>query len=199
MKSVWMKALLFLVVFSLLCGGVYTLAVTGIAQVLFPGKANGSIVEVDGVKYGSSLLAQQFTKDEYLWGRIMLVDTATFTDGEGSPVMYAWASNKTPAGEELEQLVAERAQRVLKANPDRAGEAVPQDLVTVSGSGLDPHISPAAAEYQVPRIAKARGIGEDEVRTVIDRYSEGRLLGIFGEPTVNVLKVNLALDGILKD
>lgn len=95
-------------------------------------------------------------------------------------------------------MIAERVEKIRRANPDREGEAIPVDLVTSSGSGLDPHISPAAAEYQVPRIAKARGITEDELRAVIDRYTDGKFLGIFGEKRVNVLEVNLALDGILK-
>ena len=108
---------------------------------LFKDKANGSIIEVNGVKYGSALLAQQFTGDEYLWGRPMMLNTETFYDKDGKPLLYAGASNKTPAGEELEQMVKERTKQMQDAHPDKKGEPVPVDLVTVSGSGLDPHIS----------------------------------------------------------
>ena len=192
------SAVLAVVVFTVLTGFVYTLVVTGIGQLVFPHQANGSVIEVNGKTYGSELLAQQFTDEGYLWGRIMNLDTGSFTDEAGNPVMYAWASNLSPASEEYEALVAQRVAALRAANPDMDETAIPVDLVTCSGSGLDPEISPAAADYQVARIASARGISEDEVRTVIETYTTGRLLGIFGEPRVNVLKVNLALDGILE-
>lgn len=190
--------LVFFILLMVITGLVYPLVVTGISKVFFNDKATGSIIEIDGKKYGSSLLAQEFTSDDYLWGRIMNLDTGTYQNEEGETLAYSWASNKTPAGEELESMIAERVEKIRRANPDREGEAIPVDLVTSSGSGLDPHISPAAAEYQIPRIAKARGITEDELRAVIDRYTDGKFLGIFGEKRVNVLEVNLALDGILK-
>ena len=132
-----------------------------------------------------------------MWGRIMNVDTATFIGEDGEPLLYSWASNKSPAGEELEALVAERVKRLRAANPEQGDEPIPVDLVTCSGSGLDPDISPAAAEYQVQRIADARGIRPEDVQAVVDRYTTGRTFGLFGEPRVNVLKVNLALDGKL--
>lgn len=191
-------SLLFFLAFTIICGGIYTGICTGIAQLLFPDKANGSIIEVDGKTYGSALLAQEFAGDEYLWGRIMNVDTGTYTDDDGNPAMYSGPSNKTPAGEELEALVAERVAKIKASNPDMGDTPIPVDLVTASGSGLDPDISPAGAEYQVKRIAKARNMSEDDVRAVIDKYTTGRSFGVFGEPAVNVLKVNLALDGILK-
>ena len=133
-----------------------------------------------------------------MWGRIVMTDTSLVNDN-GETVLYAWASNKSPAGEEFETAVAERVAMIQEANPDADMEAIPVELVTSSGSGLDPHISPAAAEYQIPRIAKAKGMMEDEVRAVVDRYTDGKLFGILGEETVNVLKVNLALDGILTE
>ena len=192
------KAFICIIVFTVICGLVYPLVMTGISQVLFKDKANGSIIEVDGKKYGSVLLAQQFTGDEYLWGRIMNIDTETFTDDDGNALMYATPSNLSPASEEYEALVKERVERIRKTNPTVKEEAIPVDLVTCSGSGLDPHILVAAAQYQVERIAKARNLDTEEVEEIIDKYTKGRMLGIFGEEVVNVLEVNLALDGILE-
>lgn len=198
-KNVLSRAVVIFLIFTVLCGVVYTGVVTGIAQLIFPDKANGSIIEVDGKKYGSELLGQQFTDDTYMWGRIMNIDISTFTDENGKMLMYAGASNLSPASEEYADLVAKRVEELRAANPDMDETAIPVDLVTCSGSGLDPHISPAAAEYQVPRIANARGISEDEVRDVIEKCSSGKFLDVFGEETVNVLKTNLMLDGILEE
>ena len=127
----------------------------------------------------------------------MNMDVSTYTDKDGNVLMYASPSNLSPASEEYEALVAERVQKLREADPDMDETAVPVDLVTCSGSGLDPHISPAAAEYQVNRIAKANDMLADAVRNIIKQCTEGRFLGVFGEETVNVLKVNLMLDGIL--
>lgn len=198
MKHIFARAGGMLLAMTILCGLVYTVAVTGIGQLLFPKQANGSIIEADGKTYGSALLGQPFTDEGHLWGRIMNVDTTTFTDENGNPVLYAWASNLSPASEEYDALVSQRVDALRKANPDMAEAAIPVDLVTGSGSGLDPEISPAAAAYQVSRIAQARGMTEAEVQAVIDRYTTGRFLGIFGEARVNVLRVNLALDGIVE-
>lgn len=196
-KSVIPKMLGFFLILTLLCGIIFPLIITGISKVFFPKQASGSILTgEDGTKYGSALVGQQFTKNKYLWGRIMNVDTTTFTGENEEPLMYSWASNKTPAGEELETLIAERVDKIREAQPENAEQPIPQDLVTCSGSGLDPAISPAAAEFQVSRIARDRGISEDDVRAVIEKYTVKRTLGVFGEPTVNVLKVNLTLDGI---
>lgn len=197
-KKALPRALGLLVIFTVLCGLLYTLLVTGVGQLFFGQKANGSIITVDGKEYGSELLAQQYTDDTHLWGRIMILDTTTFTDENGKPLMYAKPSNLSPATEEYAKIVAERVEKIQKGHPDMAGAAIPVDLVTVSGSGLDPHISPAAAEYQVGRLARATGRSADEIRAIISKYTTGRFLGIFGEETVNVLQVNLALDGILK-
>ena len=199
MKQTVTRALGLVVVMTILCGFIYTLVCTGVNQLLFPHQANGSVIEINGKTYGSELLAQQFTQPEHLWGRPMSLDLTSFTDEDGNPVMYAWASNKSPAGEDEEAMVQERIDALLEADPSMAGTPIPVDLVTVSGSGLDPEISPEAAQYQVHRIAAARGISEEKVQAVIDRYTTGRFLGIFGEPRVNVLKVNLALDGILTE
>ncbi|WP_195266634.1 potassium-transporting ATPase subunit KdpC [Clostridium sp. 1001275B_160808_H3] len=191
------KAFKFILVFMIICGLIYPVFITGASQLLFKDKVNGSIMEVNGKKYGSVLLAQEFTGDEYLWGRVMNLDTSTFTDENGEVLMYAAPSNLSPASEEYEKLVSERIEKIKASNPDKKDEPIPVDLVTSSGSGLDPHISVAAAEYQVERIAKARNISTDEVEQIIEKYTKGRTLGVFGEETVNVLQVNLALDGKL--
>lgn len=192
------NSLIIFLIFTLLCGVVYTAVVTGIAQLFFPNQANGSIIEVNGVKYGSSLLAQKYTDDSHMWGRIMNLDVSTFKDKDGKILLYASPSNLSPESEEYAQLVQERVERIKSANPDMGNTPIPEDLVTCSGSGLDPHISPAAAEYQVKRLAKANNMSEDDVRAIIAKCTDGKFLGIFGEETVNVLEVNLRLDGILK-
>lgn len=199
LKSTLLKALTIFLIFTFVCGILYTGVVTGVAQLFFPEKANGSIIEVDGKKYGCELLGQQYTDDAHMWGRIMNIDVSTYKDENGHTLMYAAPSNLSPASEEYEALVAERVEKLRAANPDMDETAIPVDLVTCSGSGLDPHISPAAAEYQVARIAKANDMTEDEVRAIIEKCTDGRFLGLFGEETVNVLKVNLMLDGILEE
>jgi K+-transporting ATPase ATPase C chain len=170
-------------VMTILCGVIYTAAVTGIAQLIFPNQANGSVITVtlkDGTQkeYGSELIAQEFTKPEYLIGRPTGV------------------TNLSPVSEEQKKLVQERIDWWHSFDPDNTAD-IPMDLVTASGSGVDPNISPEAAEYQVSRIAKARNMEEDEVRRIIQTYTSRRFLGFIGEPAVNVLKVNLALDGLL--
>lgn len=197
--SVFTTALGIFIIFTLICGVVYTGVVTGIAQLIFPKQANGSIIEIDGKKYGSELLGQQYTDDAHMWGRIMNLDVSTFTDENGRVLMYSAPSNLSPASEEYAELIRERVEKLKAANPDMDEAAVPVDLVTCSGSGLDPHISPAAAEYQVARIAKANDMSDSSVREIIDKCTSGRFLGIFGEKTVNVLKVNLMLDGLLTE
>lgn len=199
LKTVFPKALTIFLIFTFVCGILYTGVVTGVAQLFFPEKANGSIIEVDGKKYGCDLLGQQYTDDAHMWGRIMNIDVSTYKDENGHTLMYAAPSNLSPASEEYEALVAERVEKLRAANPDMDETAIPVDLVTCSGSGLDPHISPAAAEYQVARIAKANDMTEDEVQAIIEKCTDGRFLGLFGEETVNVLKVNLMLDGILEE
>nr|WP_279287252.1 potassium-transporting ATPase subunit KdpC [Bittarella massiliensis (ex Durand et al. 2017)] len=196
-KSILPRAAMLLLVFTVVCGVLYTLAVTGIAQIFFPHQANGSIIEVDGKRYGSELLGQQYTDEGHMWGRIMKLDVSTYRDEDGKALLYAVPSNLSPASEEYEQLVAQRVEKLRAADPERGDTPIPVDLVTCSGSGLDPHISPAAAEYQVPRLARATGRSEDEVRDIIKDCTDGRFLGLFGEERVNVLEVNLRLDGIL--
>lgn len=196
-KGILSRALIIFLIFTVVCGVFYTGLVTGLAQIIFPDKANGSIIEVDGKKYGCELLGQQYTDESHMWGRIMNVDVSTYKDENGKALMYAAPSNLSPASKEYEALIKERIEKLRAANPEMDETAIPVDLVTCSGSGLDPHISPAAAEYQVARIAKANDMTEEAVREIIERCTDGRLLGIFGEETVNVLEVNLMLDGLL--
>ena len=155
----------------------------------------GDTVKVDGKVVGSELIGQNFEDEGHMWGRIQNVSIVEGDDGE--PMAYGAPSNLSPASEEYRQLVDARVEKIRAANPDADMDAVPVDLVTCSGSGLDPEISPDAAEYQVPRLAKATGKSEGEVREIIAQCTKGRFLGVFGEPTVNVLKVNLMLDGAL--
>lgn len=197
-KNVLTKAAIIFLIFTVVCGIFYTGIVTGLAQLIFPKQANGSIIEVDGKKYGCELLGQQYTDEAHMWGRIMNIDVSTYKDENGKTLMYAAPSNLSPASEEYEVLVAKRVEMLRAANPHMNETAVPVDLVTCSGSGLDPHISPAAAEYQVGRIAEANDMTESQVREIIEKCTDGKFLGVFGEDTVNILKVNLMLDGILK-
>lgn len=194
-KGVASRALGVFALFTVVCGLGYTLVVTGIAQVAFPYQANGSLLKVDDKIVGSELIGQSFEDEDHMWGRIQNV---TVVEGEDGGLMaYGAPSNLSPASEEYRQLVDERVEKIRAANPDADMDAVPVDLVTCSGSGLDPEISPDAAEYQVPRLVKTTGKSEDEVRDIIAQCTKGRFLGVFGEPTVNVLKVNLMLDGVL--
>ena len=173
LKSVLPRAALIFLIFTIVCGVVYTGVVTGLAQLIFPNQANGSIIEVDGKKYGCELLGQQYTDDAHMWGRMMNIDVSTYTDENGKALMYATPSNLSPASEEYQALVDERVQKIKAANPDMGDTPIPVDLVTCSGSGLDPHISVAAAEYQIPRLAKANNKTEDEIRAIIDKCKNG--------------------------
>ena len=179
--------------FTVLTGLAYPLLVTGVAQAAFPSKANGSLIVRDGKPAGSRLIGQSFDDPKYFWGRL----SAT-ADANGKALPYnagaSAASNLGPTNPALVDEVKGRLDALTAADPD-AKDAVPVDLVTSSGSGLDPDISPAAALYQVHRVAKARGIDETKVRAMVDEHTTGRTLGVLGEPRVNVVELNLALDG----
>ncbi|RGJ53568.1 potassium-transporting ATPase subunit KdpC [Collinsella sp. TF10-11AT] len=194
-KGIASRALGVFALFTIVCGLGYTLVVTGVVQLAFPYQANGSLITVDGKVVGSELIGQNFDDEAHMWGRIQNVSIVEGEDGE--LMAYGAPSNLSPASEKYRQLVDARVKKIRAANSDADMDAVPVDLVTCSGSGLDPEISPDAAEYQVPRLAKATGKSEDEVREIIAQCTKGRFLGVFGEPTVNVLKVNLMLDGAL--
>lgn len=194
-KGIASRALGVFALFTIVCGLGYMLVVTGVVQLAFPYQANGSLITVDGKVVGSELIGQNFDDEAHMWGRIQNVSIVEGEDGE--LMAYGAPSNLSPASEKYRQLVDARVKKIRAANSDADMDAVPVDLVTCSGSGLDPEISPDAAEYQVPRLAKATGKSEDEVREIIAQCTKGRFLGVFGEPTVNVLKVNLMLDGAL--
>ena len=186
------KALLSVITFTVFCGFIYTMVMTGICQVLFPNSANGKIIEVNGVKYGSELLGQQYTSDRYMWGRITKIDVSTYKDTEGNQLAYAAPSNLSPASEDYEKWRFGKVDYL-----ERGNEPIPVDLVTNSGSGLDPDISVAAAKYQVERLARENNMTKEEVNAIIDKCTNHKVLGLFGEETVNVLKVNLMLDKII--
>ncbi len=198
MKSIIKKSFIFVVITTILCGLIYTLVMTGICQVLFNDKANGSIIEVNGVKYGSEFMAQQYEDDDHMWGRVMNLNMTTFKDKDGNTLLYSGPSNLTPASDDYEKTIQERVDKIKASHPEMGDTPIPVDLLTNSGSGLDPEISPEAAEYQVKRLAKNNDMTEEQVRNIIDKCTTGRFLGIFGEERVNVLEVNLMLDGILK-
>jgi potassium-transporting ATPase KdpC subunit len=189
-------AIVVLVALTLITGLVYPLVMTGIAQVVFPHQANGSMIERDGKVIGSELIGQNFTSDKYFHGRPSATTAPDPKDPSKTvPAPYnadnSGGSNLGPSNKALIDRVKGDIATLQKQNP---GTPVPIDLVTTSGSGLDPDISPEAALFQVPRIAKARNLPEDRIRQLVDDNTDGRLFGLLGEPRINVLQLNLALD-----
>jgi K+-transporting ATPase ATPase C chain len=178
-----------LFVFTVITGILYPLAVTGIAQLFFPVQANGSVIVKNGKLAGSSLIGQPFDSPKYFWGRLSATSPFPYNSAASS------GSNMGSTNPALLRKVKDRIYHLKSANPDN-DKPIPVDLITASGSGLDPHISPAAAEYQIQRIAGSRGIDEVQIRTLIIAHTEHRQLGILGEPRVNVLELNTALDGL---
>jgi K+-transporting ATPase ATPase C chain len=182
-------AIAILAAMTLITGVAYPAVVTAVAQLAFPSQANGSLLTTaDGRRVGSALIGQAFSQPQYLWGRPSAA-------GDGYDASASAGSNLGPTSAELIDRVTAEVERLQEIHGDRP---VPVDLVTTSASGLDPDISPQAAEYQVARIAEARGISEDEVRAAIERHTEPSLLGFLGQPRVTVLLVNLDLDGLLR-
>jgi len=188
-------AFFMLLIFTVITGVIYPLAVTGIAQVVFPKQANGSLIVIDGKTYGSELIGQQFDDPKYFWGRLSATGDFPYNAFNAETLTGSSGSNYGPLNPALMDMVQTRIDTLKAADPENTAP-IPVDLVTASGSGLDPHISVAAALYQVHRVAQARGQSEEAVKTIVDEYAEGRQFGIFGEPRVNVLKLNLALDGL---
>jgi K+-transporting ATPase ATPase C chain len=187
MRTQLRPALVALAALTLITGLLYPLVITGIAQVLFPRQANGSLILIDGKPVGSSLIGQSFDAPKYFWGRASATSPFPYNAAASS------GSNLGPTNDALIKAVQARIDALKAADPDNP-LSLPVDLVTASGSGLDPHISPASAAYQVRRVAGARGMEEAVVLQLVSQHTEGRQMGILGEPRVNVLALNLALD-----
>lgn len=189
-------AVVITLIFTIVTGFLYPGIVTGLAQLIFPGQANGSLVYANGKLVGSELIGQYWTSAKYFHGR----PSAAVDNVDGTPVPYAAdnsaASNAGPTNAAYIQTVQQRVAALKKENPNAPAGPVPDDLVTASGSGLDPDISLAAALYQAPRVAQTRGLGLAKVQQLISDHETGRFLWIFGEPYVNVLDLNLALDAL---
>jgi len=191
MRTQLRPALLILMALTLITGFLYPLVITGVAQVLFPRQANGSLILIDGKPVGSSLIGQPFDAPKYFWGRPSATSPFPYNAAASS------GSNLGSTNEALTKAVQARIDALKAVDPDNS-LPLPVDLVTASGSGLDPHISPASAAYQVARVARARGMEEGVVLRLVSQHTEGRQLGILGEPRVNVLALNLALDTHVK-
>jgi len=175
---------------------IYPLAMTGIAQVMFPSQSNGSLIMTeDGKAIGSELIGQQFDDPKYFWGRISATGTFAYNAFNAENLTASSGSNYGPLNPALMDMVHARMDALKAADPDNQ-LPIPVDLVTASASGLDPHISVAAALYQVPRVASVRGLSEADVKSLVEKHTQGRQFGILGEPRVNVLLLNLALDAI---
>ena len=195
------QAITVTIVLLVICGLASPLALTGVSHVIFPKQANGSLITVEGKAVGAETIGQEFTEDYFLWGRPSAYHYNTYeedaegnryySDGTEYTGVSSGSNNYAPSNSVLTERVAADMENFLAKNPGVSAEDIPADLMTASGSGLDPHISPESAQIQVPRIAAASGLSEDEVQRIVDAHTEGKTFGIFGEETVNVLLVNI--------
>lgn len=197
------QAVLVTVVLMLICGLLFPCLLTGLSALIFPDQAGGSLITVNGQTVGAKHVGQEFTEDYYIWSRPSAYHYNVYTedengnqyynDGTEFPGIGSGSNNYAPSNPALTERVEADIEAFLEKNPDVKREDIPTDLLTASGSGLDPHITPESAEVQVPRIAKASGLSEDEVRQIVENHTQGKVLGIFGEDRVNVLEVNIEI------
>jgi K+-transporting ATPase ATPase C chain len=195
MRTQLRPAVVSLALLTAIAGLIYPLLVTGIAQVAFPRQANGSLIVQNGQVVGSSLIGQSFDDPKYFWGRLSATGTFPYNAFNAENLTASSGSNYGPLNPALMELVQGRINALKTVDPDNT-KLIPVDLVTASASGLDPHISPAAAAYQIDRVARARGLDVAAVQKLVDQNTQSRDLGLLGEPRVNVLELNLALDGL---
>lgn len=191
------------VTLMIICGLVFPCLLTGISALIFPNQANGNLITVNGQTVGAENVGQEFTEDYFMWSRPSVYHYNVYVEGEDGSQYYndgtefgglgSGSSNYAPSNPALTERVKADMEEFLERNPEVKREDIPTDLLTASGSGLDPHISPESAEIQIPRIAEASGLTEDQIREIVAENTGGKVLGIFGESTVNVLKVNIAI------
>lgn len=197
------QAVLVTVVLMLICGLIFPCLLTGLSSVIFPHQAGGSLISVNGTAVGAEYVGQEFTQDCYLWSRPSAYHYNVYTEGEDGRKYYndgtefgglaSGSNNYAPSNPALVERVEADMEAFLEKNPEIKREDIPTDLLTASGSGLDPHISPESAQIQLPRIAQASGLSEESLQEIVERNTTGKLLGVFGEETVNVLKVNIEI------
>ena len=197
------QAVVVTVVLMLICGLLFPCLLSGLSSLLFPKQAEGNLISVNGQTVGAEFVGQEFTEDYYMWSRPSAYHYNVYTEGEDGKQYYtdgtefpgigSGSNNYAPSNPDLAERVEKDIEAFLEKNPDVKREDIPTDLLTASGSGLDPHISPASVEVQIPRIVAASKLSEDTIRDIIKRNTSGKILGIFGEETVNVLKVNIEI------
>ena len=197
------QAVVVSVVLMLVCGLLFPVLLSGLSALFFPHQAGGSLIEIGGKAVGAQNVGQEFLQDYYMWSRPSAYHYNVYVEGEDGKQYYndgsefaglgSGSNNYAPSNPDLLERVEADIAKFLEKNPDVKREDIPTDLLTASGSGLDPHISPASAEIQIPRIVKASGLTENQIRNIVDSHTKGKLLGIFGEETVNVVEVNIAI------
>ena len=197
------QAVVVTLVLMLICGLVFPCLMTGLSSLIFPKQSNGSLITVNGKAVGSEYVGQEFTEDYYMWSRPSAYHYNVYTEGKDGKQYYndgteftglaSGSNNYAPSNPELSERVEKDIDAFLKKNPNVKKEDIPTDLLTASGSGLDPHISPDSAKVQISRISKASGLSEDDIQQIVKNNTEGKFLGVFGEETVNVLKVNIEI------